>query len=214
MTSRSFVVAAVMLPLAVIGCRRQAVETYRIPKEKDPAMGLAEPGTPPATGPMAAAAGGGSMASTPVATADGPTLTWTAPGDWKQKAASAMRKASYSIDGAGAADADFSITAFPGDVGGELANVNRWRGQLQLPPVTEAEFSTSVQRLEHDGLRFAVVELVGSGDPQQRILGAFVPYGGATWFFKLMGPAPVVERSRTAFLAFLDTVKPAAPTTQ
>jgi len=37
-----------------------------------------------------------------------------------------------------------------------------------------------------------------------------VPFEGATWFFKLMGPDKVVAQQKTAFMAFLDTVKPAA----
>ena len=37
------------------------------------------------------------MANTPVATASGPGLTWSAPSHWKAKPASAMRKGSFVI---------------------------------------------------------------------------------------------------------------------
>jgi hypothetical protein len=156
------------------------------------------------------------MADTAVATASGPGLTWTAPANWKTKAGSAMRKGSYAITADGVAgEADLSITAFGGAVGGDLANLNRWRGQLQLPPVTE--FDSSTQRLDHNDLHITVVDLAGTGmnaatnKPEpQRILAAMIPYQGATWFFKMSGPDALVAKEKPAFIAFLDTIKPAA----
>lgn len=149
------------------------------------------------------------MASTPVTTASGPGLTWTAPAHWKAKPGSAMRKGSYAIAGDGG-EADLAITAFPGDVGGDLANLNRWRGQLSLPPVGQAELEATRQTLERNQLKMTVVDLVGTGPGAQRILGAMIPHGGATWFVKLMGPDALVAKERAAFTAFLDTIK-AAP---
>lgn len=152
------------------------------------------------------------MASTPVATASGPALTWTAPASWKTKPGSAMRKGSYTVTSEGVAgEADLAITAFPGDVGGDLANLNRWRGQLQLPPVGQGEFEAAVQRLERNGLKIIVADIAGTGAGAQRILGAMVPHAGSTWFFKLMGPDALVAREKAAFVAFLDTVKAPAP---
>jgi hypothetical protein len=196
--------------LFLAGCRKATVESYRIPKEKDPEVAAAAPAATPDQSPATPAAGG-SMANTAVPTAEGTALTWTAPAAWKTKAASAMRKGSYTISGDGG-EADLSITAFPGDVGGELANINRWRGQIQLPPVSETEAAALTTRSQHDGLTLTVVDLPGSGANAPRILGAMVPFGGATWFFKLSGPAAVVEKAKPDFLNFLQTVKPAAAT--
>jgi hypothetical protein len=41
------------------------------------------------------------------------------------------------------------------------------------------------------------------------VLGALVPHAGATWFFKLDGPDAVVAREKSAFIAFLQTLRPA-----
>jgi hypothetical protein len=197
--------------LCAFGCRKASVEAYRIPKEKDPEIAAAS--APAASGSNATAPsanGGSSMANTAVPTAEGAGLTWTAPAEWRQKPASAMRKGSFTIPGNGGEDGDLSITAFPGDVGGELANVNRWRGQVQLPPVTEADLASEVTRAEHDGLKFAIVDFTATGSNPHRILGAIVPFEGATWFFKLAGPDAVVGGAKTSFIAFLQTVKPAA----
>lgn len=147
------------------------------------------------------------MAGTPVVSADGPSLKWTAPAHWQDKPASAMRKATYLIPGANGAAGELAVTAFPGDVGGELANLNRWRGQLALPPVTAAELPDAVTRLTVNNLPVVLVELTGgAADHPQRLLGAMVPYAGSTWFFKLTGPVDLVAAEKPAFLTFVQSV--------
>jgi hypothetical protein len=180
----------VLIPFLLAACRDSKVETYRIPKENDDG--------PPASAPADADTGN--------APAAGPSLTWAAPADWKAKPATAMRKGSFAVPGEGGAEADLSISAFPGDVGGELANVNRWRGQVGLPPLGDADLAGAVTRLSHDGLSFAVVDCAGAG---KRLLGAIIPFGNGTWFVKLIGPEALVAARKPAFLAFLQTVKPA-----
>ena len=149
------------------------------------------------------------MASTPVAVANAnsPGLRWAAPADWQSKPASAMRKSTFLVPSATGASTELAITAFPGDVGGELGNVNRWRGQLQLTPLAEADLAGAVTRLSQNGLTFTLVDFTNApaANPQ-RMLGAMVPFGGATWFFKLTGPADTVAAQKPAFLAFLQTV--------
>ncbi len=148
-----------------------------------------------------------------LATAGGAALVWTAPDAWTARPGSAMRKGAYTVPGPDGATADLAITAFPGDVGGDLANVNRWRGQLGLPPATAAELETSLERFSANGLELAVVDLVGEGDAPTRMLCAFTAHDGSTWFFKLTGPAPVIIAQKPAFLAFARTLRPSTPAT-
>lgn len=205
----SFVPLLVVVAALLPACRDAKIASYRVPKEQP------EPLPPILTGEMPAApsgAGAGSaMAKTAVPTAAGEGLTWTAPAHWKTKPASAMRKGSYAVVGENGAEADLSITAFPGDVGGELANLNRWRGQLSLPPIAEPDLGSATEHLHVNGLHVTVVDFANTeSDKPQRILGALVPFEDATWFFKLMGPDALVAAEKPAFLAFLQTVKPAA----
>ena len=152
------------------------------------------------------------MAGTPVATASGASLAWTAPAHWQPKAGSAMRKGTYAITGEGSATAELAITAFPGDVGGEVANVNRWRGQVQLPPIPDADVAKAVMRVSANGLAITIVDLANPAlNPPVRMLGAMVPFEGATWFFKLTGADALVAKEQAAFLDFVKTIKPAAP---
>ncbi|MEO6245264.1 MAG: hypothetical protein ABIQ12_07490 [Opitutaceae bacterium] len=208
MIARRAFPALLALSLALASCKKPAIESYRVAKEAPlPASAPAASTSAPSEGTAPSAP---SMASTPVPTATGAALTWTAPAQWTAKAPGAMRKGSYTVKGDGA-DGDLSITAFPGDVGGDLANLNRWRGQIGLAPVKQAELETTTQHLDRNGLHMTVVNIVGTGAGAQRILGAMVPHAGATWFFKLTGPDALVAREQVAFAAFLDSIKPAAP---
>ena len=184
--------------LGLTACRDSEVATYRIPKEHDNPPPAAVP-PPGMTGPAVVASAGSE-------------LEWTAPADWKPKAASAMRKASYAIGEA--PGAELAITAFPGNVGGDLANVNRWRGQLSLPPISEAELAAALAPLSANGLTMQVVDLTGgSADSPMRMLGTIVPHAGATWFFKLTGPDAVVAKAKPAYLEFLKTLRASASPT-
>lgn len=209
--------ALAALTLSLAACRDQKVASYRVPKEKDPVMPAAnaDAATAPNAPMMPPAASGANanpnsnMAATAVPTASGAGLVWSAPAAWKTKPASAMRKGSYAVGDSGA-EADLSITAFPGDVGGELANINRWRGQVSLPPLADADVAASVTRTKENGLAITIVDFAGTGANAQRVLGAMVPFAGATWFFKLIGPDAVVAKAKPEFLAFVKTVQ-AAP---
>ena len=161
----------------------------------------AEGGLPAGHPALAAAPGAGEMASGAMPTAAGPALVWTAPAAWTPRPGSALRKGSYGISGP-EGEADLAIMAFPGTVGGDLANVNRWRDQLGLPPV--ASLDGAVELIEANGLRLVVFDGANAG---RRILGAILPRPGETWFFKLTGPDALVARDKPAFLDFLRTVK-------
>jgi len=229
---RSRLVLLLAAGLILAGCKEPKIAAYRVPKDSGAdqpgaapsraantndlppdarggpaaaplADGPLPPGHPPidgSTAPAPAAADSG-MAGPQVQPVGDQALVWTAPAQWTPKTASAMRKGSYTVSGP-EGTADLSITAFPGDVGGNLANVNRWRGQLQLPPVPD--LAGALQPVEANGLHLLVFDGANSGT---RMLGAIVPLAGETWFFKLTGPDALVAREKPAFLAFLTTVK-------
>lgn len=214
----SFHAALFTALLALGACHDPKVTTYRVPKEADqgvanadaqvPAMAAAPAEDPHANAaPTAAPAG---MPAQPHAVASGASLTWTAPTGWQSKQVGSMRKATYELSGPAGATAELAISAFPGDVGGESANVNRWRGQVGLNPLSDADAAAAIQRIEANGLKIGVVDLVdtSAADPVH-MLGAMVPFDGSTWFFKLLGPDATVAPQKPAFVAFLKTLKPA-----
>jgi hypothetical protein len=153
----------------------------------------------PAVQPPFAGPAGAGMTSMPVQAASGASLLWQAPADWQNQPGNAMRKGSYALGGG----AEVAITAFPGDVGGVLANVNRWRGQAGLAPVDDAGLAQATSALDSNGMHFTLVDAEGGSNP---IVAALLPWNGGTWFFKLTGPVDAVTRAKPAFLSFLGTV--------
>lgn len=227
-STQTLVAAALLLA----GCRDKEVVSYRTPRDSAApkterpkmamggaaAQGQLPDGHPPIGGASAdasaansAPAVGSAMAAPGLpdgAVSKNNALAWTAPAQWQERAPGSIRKGSYTVPGEGGAVGDLSITAFPGDTGGLHANVNRWRGQIGLAPVSDAEVEKSVEHLDVNGLHIDLVEMVGTtGNPPMRLLGAIVPYQKETWFFKLTGPDALVASQREAFRTFLTTIK-------
>ncbi|MEJ1972355.1 MAG: hypothetical protein WDM96_07805 [Lacunisphaera sp.] len=150
----------VALLLALTACRDAHVAAYRIPKEKETAAA--------ASAPAPAAAPEMTVAARPVS-----ELTWSAPSAWKAKPPSSMRRGSFDVGEGTGPLADLAITAFPGNVGGDLANVNRWRGQLDLPPITGAGLLAALQPVSAaHGLAIELADIAGgAADNPQRMLG-------------------------------------------
>ena len=167
---------------------------YRV--DKDPDSNAA---VPPAAGATPA----------PAAAQAKPGLHWVAPPGWQAQKADGLRTASFLVPGADGTKADVSIVTFPGTGGDDLANINRWRGQLQLAPVTAAELPAQVQSVATAAGSMAVVDLSGTAGEAKapvRLLGAWLRSPDRVWFFKLMGPGPLVATQRAAFTAFLQSV--------
>ena len=99
--------------------------------------------------------------------------------------------AKYVIAGAGGAQAAVNVSSLAGDGGGLLPNVNRWRGQLGLAPVTEADLA-NLPTIDASGGKATLIDISGTdartGKPA-RLVGVVLPLGGQTWFYKLMGDA-------------------------
>lgn len=190
--------------MLVVGCGDKMEPTvYRIPAEEDTP---APPTTAPAA-PMAPFANGGmnmaaqSLPSGAVNHA-GDNPNWQAPDHWQAQAANSVRRASYVVPGT-EGNGDLSVTSFPGDVGGEAANINRWRQQIGLPAASPAEIGG--EPLTVDGGPAKLYMLINPGSGQATI-AAIVPHAGNSWFFKLTGPAALIEREASGFRAFVQSV--------
>lgn len=196
---------AVLFPLAglvLAGCGRPEIRSYRIAKEETEAQ-------PP---PAAAPAG-----EEPAASAAPAEVSWTAPAAWKAKPPSALRQASFDAAGPDGTVADVSVISFPGSGGDDLANVNRWRGQMGLPPIGPESLAGQVHALEAPAGHLVVVDLAGSGPGApgpQRMIGAWLREPAQTWFFKIIGPGPAVAAQADAFSSFLKSITGSPPAPQ
>lgn len=137
----------------------------------------------------------------------GATPTWVAPSHWGPGPASSMRRGSYRVDGAGGTTIDIAVTTFPGDVGGLLPNLNRWRQQIGLPPITHAELPTAASTIQVGGQQAIWADFTGSGARPQRTLVAQFQVGGESWFFKATGDATLVSSEEANIRAFVESVR-------
>ena len=135
----------------------------------------------------------------------GTPVQWTKPESWNSQPLSEMRMGSFKVEGPNAGSADVSITAFPGGTGGLSSNLNRWRGQLQLPPLSDEQLSNTVQRIEVDNVPTCLIDFqTTDNNPQPaRILGAVLQQGDRTWFVKMTGPPSLLAGQRRIFLDFV-----------
>jgi hypothetical protein len=102
----------------------------------------------------------------------------------------------------GSRSAEVAVTIAGGDL---KANINRWRGQVNLEPADDFK---DVKSVMVDGNPSAYVDLSGDGRPDHKgILGAIVRRGREDWFIKLDGPADIAAKQKTAFEAFLKSVR-------
>jgi hypothetical protein len=135
---------------------------------------------------------------------------WDVPPGWKEVPGGQFLVAKFLLPGGGDVPTAVNVSKSPGDGGGLLANVNRWRSQLSLGPVAEADLAAQVQSLDLPGGKATLADITGrdakTGRPA-RLLAAVVPRPSETWFYKLMGDAQIVQQEKDAFLKFVRGVK-------
>ena len=148
----------------------------------------------------------------PGAAAGGPNPEWTVPKDWTVGSGSAMRRATFEVKGSDGQSAEVVVSSFPGDVGGLVANINRWRGQIGLGPIAPDEVSGITSDLMVNGVKATMVDFKADSAPQdklppKRMIVVTIPHEGNSWFFKITGDAPLIEAQKATFLEFVQSVK-------
>jgi len=182
------------LVVLLASCKNDKIEVYRIPKEGiNVAMQSGSAGLAPPT------------PSTPA--------QWTKPEGWSEQPLSEMRLGSFKVEGPNAASADISVIAFPGEAGGLLSNINRWRGQLQLPPLEEDQLWKSVQRTEVNNVPTYLVDFqtAENAAKSSRILGAVLQTADRAWFVKMTGPPEFIQGQRQKFVEFVNSFRFTSP---
>ena len=110
--------------------------------------------------------------------AAGGNITWTTPEGWKEEGPTGLRFATLIAPSAeGATPIELSISKLPYQADSEneylLANFNRWRGQLSLPPITEADLPTSSERIKLESGEAVIVDIVGAASASNAMTGPF-----------------------------------------
>lgn len=129
------------------------------------------------------------------------------PAHWTPQNSEPPRLATFRVRGENYV-ADVAITRFPGAVGGELRNLNRWRDQVGLPPVDSTEAGESVDFSYGDTpATLTLVNNPQTGPGGTAILVAAIPDEEHTWFVKLTGPARMIDPEHGPMLNFLERLQ-------
>jgi len=194
--TRILAALAFVLAIAVAGCgpssfRKEVTETRLVAAAPAPPMNNSENAGARETG-----------------------LAWQLPGGWVEAPPRPMRIATFAV--AGNKDIDCYLTSLTGNAGGIEANVNRWRGQVGLPPATPEEL-VQMPQIEMLGRQAALVEAAGQfqgmngeAKPGWMLLGAVVELDGETLFAKMTGPEQAVRAEKDLFVSFCNTLEAVA----
>ena len=169
-----------------------------------PAPGQAPQGAP--ADPAAPAADSSKMQVLPgmaEAAQAAPEFTYTVPEGWEEFPPQSVRKANFRVGGE-SGSAEIAVTVFPGDVGGMLANVNRWRSQIGLEAINQEGIRAVARPFTISNHGAMLVNLQG---PEQSILGGILSFHGSTWFFKMQGATGTVAEQAEALEVFLSSVQ-------
>ena len=171
------------------GCKRDEVTVYQVANEPPPV-----------------AAHGDLNSALPPANAQ-PRLQFVLPAGWTEQAPSQMRAASFVVTGTNGDTADVGVIPLPSG-GNDLALVNMWREQMQLPALTNPPPVETVPVADGSAKWFDLVseQPLIDGKSRARILVAELPRGATTWFFKIVGSEAFVTAQKDNFLQFLKSV--------
>jgi hypothetical protein len=126
------------------------------------------------------------------------------PAGWSQVPTSAMRYASFAASTADGSKLDISVVTFPGDGGGDVENINRWRQQVGLAAIDQSAVAGAIAPLKTSSGDFVTTDLDG---PKARMLAAWTRRDGHTWFFKMTGPPASVEKEKPNFVKFVQSLR-------
>lgn len=137
---------------------------------------------------------------------------YATPDSWENQGSSRMIKLGFVAGEPPMKTADITISSFPGDVGGTLANVNRWRRQVGLGPLSENVLEDFVKPVEITGKEGWQVDFTGPSNDEatgegNRVIVTTLPMEEETWFFKILGPESAVEDEHEAYREFIDSIE-------
>ncbi len=191
-------VVTAALPLFVPGCRQDEITHARVAK----AAMVPDSSTPPGMPPIGASSDDVPPPTTPAGSS---ALRWRLPKGWTEGQAGGMRYATLKPSVAGRIDV--SVVVLPGEAGGELANVNRWRGQIGLAPIDEPALASARRPLETPAGTVSVYDFTSEGQAKSRMIAGLLAANGSSWFLKMVGDAGAVGAARPDFMHWLETLR-------
>ncbi len=174
-----------MITLFLVACKETDIQVYNTPKET-PKESLA------------------------MASKKDHDIRWKSPSNWEELPKSNFRIGNYKVS-KGNRSAELSISPLPKGAGSLGANINRWRGQLQLPPQTQEELQKEIKTKQINNKVFTLVEITSQikqkNNDVQKMLISIVTDHDTTYFIKFNGSSSVINSEKKNFISFLETIK-------
>ena len=162
-------IAACLFASAMLGCERRGIEERTVDKGVERAPDASTNSS--ATSPQPA---------TPV---DSEAWPWTVPAGWTEDPEPRPMRLTTYLAPAPGGPVEVAVTRFGGRVGGELANINRWRGQMGMPPIGEADLEGAIVRFSSSGYDGYQTRL-DSPDGVMLAAGIYEESIDQTWFVR------------------------------
>ncbi len=173
-----------LVPL-LVGCGQEQIRSYRAPKD-------------------------GRVDSASYAQTGSSVIRWVAPTDWQALAPGEMRLGNFTVQSVNGSQARITIIPLPGEGGSDIENLNRWRAQVGLQPVDQAQMTGLTEEVEIASTRTRLFDMTGvpaGGNSRMRLIAAVLRRDGTAWFFKMIGDEDLVAEQKQAFIQFLRTVE-------
>jgi len=141
----------------------------------------------------------------------GPIKSYRAPDSWQEVPSnSSMRLLTFKIG----KETELSVIVLAGNGGGTRANLDRWRGQLDQPALTDKEFA-ALPKIEVFGAKVPLLEargkfrdgMTGRSFDDAAFLGVVVEQAEEAFFFKLTGPHAEASALKQEFVDFCASLK-------
>lgn len=130
---------------------------------------------------------------------------YTVPKGWNPTELNQFRLAAWRV-----AQGEQQVLITVSVAGGDLAgNLNRWRGQLQLPAAAEAELKSELETLQMGSAEGVYTRLhaPATAEKPQSILGVIATVRGRQWFFKMQGDSELAKAEEARFEEFVRSVR-------
>jgi hypothetical protein len=189
--------AFLLVPLLFLtACGREEIATCQVPKESSAPTQVSTMGSSAEIEAVQA-----SHAAMSASAPSGAGYESSLPAGWAEIPGSGMRKASYKIQGT---SIDFYLISL--SMGDVPSNVNRWRGQVGLPPVSPEAIAQDVVAFQADGHAVSYIEIYNE-EGGQGIIAAIIELKPQYWYFTAKGSAGELKAHAADIRAFLESIQ-------
>ncbi len=135
-------------------------------------------------------------------------LNYTTPEGWTDVGAKSMRAVNLTVGGA-----QCYVIVLGGEAGGLLGNLNRWRGEVGLPPIGEQDVA-DLDHISILGQEAALLDVRGdykgageASGSDYHVFGVALIRPTSSVFVKMVGPEAEVANLRPAFIEFVASLE-------